>query len=454
MKNIQKHIVYGLIIVLVISTINVFFYFLNHDALPGIRLSLEYFGWSVYFTVGLYSVNAWVSNKVQKNFPKFDLGNIVKKFIIGTVGSAIVSLVTGSLLYLIMRLFYGDPWSEALHKLFFSADSSEGVRLMVWFAVTIAVIFQTASLIQYYQSGQLKEQKKQVIRISKQHESLKSQISSHFLFNSLNVLTGLIEENSEKAQEFVGDLSSVYRYVLEQKDKEWVPLEEEIEFCRTYMELVQKRYEDGLLFEIDSDLPNDYLIAPLTLQILIENCIKHNRVSSDEPLYIKVYKEADYLIVRNNFQLKKQLNQSTGKGLEHIQSQYQNFENRVKIIQDENNFTVKIPFITKNNIIMEINKKYTEEEYRAAKERVEQIQGFYWNLVSYLVVNSFFTFLDIKNDGVYNWAYWPLIGWGIGVTFHAINVFGIFNSAGWKNRMIQKELEKRKEERDYFDSQL
>lgn len=454
MKNIQKHIVYGLIIILIINTINVSFYFMNNGALPGVGLALEYFGWSVYYTAGLYLANAWVSNWVQKSFPKFDLKNIVKKFIIGTLGSAIVSLITGSLLYFTMRLFYGDPWSEAFHKLFYSAETAEGVRLMVWFAVTIAVIFQTASLVEYYQSGQLKEQKKQVIRISRQHESLKSQISSHFLFNSLNVLTGLIEENSEKAQEFVGDLSSVYRYVLEQKDKEWVPLEEEIEFCRTYMELVQKRYEDGLSFEIDNDLPKDYLIAPLTLQILIENCIKHNRISSEEPLYIKVYKEDDYLVVKNNLQLKKQLKQSTGKGLEHIQSQYQNFENRVEIIQDENNFTVKIPFIKKNNNIMEANKKYTEEEYRIAKERVEQIQGFYWNLASYIVVNAFLTFLDIKQDGVYNWAYWPLIGWGIGVTFHAINVFGIFNSTGWKNRMIQKELEKRKEEREYFDSQL
>jgi len=454
MKNIQKHIVYSLIIVLIVNIINVSFYFLNNSSLPEIKLMFSFFGWSVYFTAGLYLVNVPVSKWVQTRFPKFDLKNIVIKFIIGTLGSAIVSLIVGSLLYVFMLLFNGDSWSEAFHKLFFSAETAEGVRVMVWFSVTIAVIFQTASLIQYYQSSQLKEQKKKVIRISKQHESLKSQISSHFLFNSLNVLTGLIEENSEKAQEFVGDLSSVYRYVLEQKDKEWVPLEEEIEFCRTYMELIQKRYEDGLSFEIGSNLPNDSLIAPLTLQILIENCIKHNRISSEEPLYIKVYREDDFLIVKNNLQLKKQLKHSTGKGLEHIQSQYQNFENQVEIIRDENNFTVKIPFVQKNNIVMKINKKYTEEEYREAKERVEEIQGFYWNLASYIIVNSFFAFLDIRDDGVYNWAYWPLIGWGIGVVFHAVSAFGTFNSTGWKNRMIQRELEKRKDERNYFDSQL
>jgi len=453
MKNIQKHIVYGLIIVLIINIINVSFYFMNNNSLPRIRLMFEYFGWSVYFTAGLYLVNAPVSNWVQTRFPKFDIGNIVKKIAAGIIGSAVASLIAGSVLFIFMQLFYGHSIKDSMNRIF-SAESAEKIQFIVWFAVTIAVIFQTASLIQYYQSGQLKEQKKQVIRISRQHESLKSQISSHFLFNSLNVLTGLIEENSEKAQEFVGDLSSVYRYVLEQKDKEWVPLEQEIEFCRTYMELVQKRYEDGLSFEIDSSLPDDCLIAPLTLQILIENCIKHNRISSEEPLYIKVYKEGNYLVVKNNLQLKKQLKHSTGKGLEHIQSQYQNFKNRVEIIRNESDFTVKIPFIKKNNIIMEINKKYTEEEYREAKERVEQIQGFYWNLASYIVVNSFLTFLDVRDDGIYNWAYWPLIGWGIGVTFHAINVFGIFNSTGWKNRMIQKELEKRKEEREYFDSQL
>lgn len=422
--------------------------------MPGIEMMLAYLGWSVYYTFGFYLANAWVSNWVQKSFPKFDLKNIVKKFIIGTLGSAIVSLLTGSLLYVFMRIFYGDSLNEAFYKLVFSSETAENIRLMVWFAVSIAIIFQTASLVQHYQSGQLKEQKKQVVRISKQHESLKSQISSHFLFNSLNVLTGLIEENSQKAQEFVADLSSVYRYVLEQKEKEWVSLEEETEFCKTYMELVQKRYEDGLSFEIESGLSNDYLIAPLSLQILVENCIKHNRISSEEPLYIKVYKEGEYLVVKNNLQIKKQLKHSGGKGLEHIQSCYQDFENPLEIIRNENEFIVKIPLITKNTIEMEINKKYTEEEYRAAKERVEQIQGFYWNLASYIIVNAFLTFLDLKNGGGYNWAYWPLIGWGIGLAFHAINVFGIFNSSEWKDRMIQKELEKRQEERDYLDRNL
>ncbi|MDD3458352.1 MAG: 2TM domain-containing protein [Weeksellaceae bacterium] len=451
MKSIKEHIIYILIITLIVSLINLLIYFLNKGSLPDVLTAIEFIGWSVYFTVGLYLVNVPVSKWVQRNFPGFDLKNIVLKLLLGTIGSAVVSLIFGSLLYFMMMLWYGIPGEELL-KQYFTAQTQENIQLIIWFSVTVAAVFHTAALIQNHQTGQLEVQQQKVSRISTRHESLKSQISSHFLFNSLNVLTGLIEENQDKAQEFVADLSSVYRYVLEQKDKEWVSIREEIDFCRTYMELIQKRFEDGLFFEIEGDFKEDDIIAPLTLQILIENCIKHNRISSEETLHIKVYTKDNYLLVKNNLQHKKQLNPTTGKGLKHILSRYKGFENKVEILQQNGEFTVKIPLITKNHSIMEAHKNYTEEEYRQAKERVEELQGFYWNLASYIIINAFLAFLDIREDGHYNWAFWPLIGWGIGVTFHAINVFGIFNSSDWKNRMIQKELDKRKQERDLFDS--
>ena len=319
--------------------------------------------------------------------------------------------------------------------------------------MTIAITFQVLLLIQHYQSNKLKEQKQKVIRISSEHESLKSQISSHFLFNSLNVLNGLIEEDPSKAQEFVSELSSIYRYVLEQKDKTLVSLNEEIHFSQIYMQLIQKRYEDGLHFEIDAEIQELYQIVPLSLQILIENCIKHNRISSQEPLHIVVKLEDGILTVKNNLQPKKNHQKSTGKGLKHIVNRFQNLTRKpVEILQTEAEFIVKLPLITENIKTMEINQKYTEEEYENAKKRVEEVQGFYWNLASYVVVNLFLTFLDLKDNGQYDWAYWALIGWGIGITFHAINVFGLFNSTHWKDEMIRKELEKRKSERENFNS--
>src|SRR5690606_6341819 len=159
-------------------------------------------------------------------------------------------------------------------------------------------------------------------------------------------------------------LSSIYRYVLEQKDKTLVSLREEIEFSKTYMQLIQKRYEDGLVFEIEKDIPESFQIVPLSLQILIENCIKHNRISSEEPLRIKVELENGRLVVRNNLQEKKHSQNTTGKGLDHIISNFENFtREKVEVLKSDREFTVKLPLITENIRTMETQQKYTDEEY-------------------------------------------------------------------------------------------
>lgn len=451
MKAIQKHIIYALVIVLNIAFINLLGYYFNHSALPGFTESFYFLAWTVYFTFGLYLVNAPFTVWVQNAFPSFDLKTIFIRFLVGTIGSGILTLFAGSFLYLLMLLMNGNSWEDSTTWLL-SGESNQLIQMLIWVALTIAVVFQVIFFYQSYQASKLKEQKQKVVQISTQHESLKSQISSHFLFNSLNVLNGLIDENPEKAQDFVGELSSVYRYVLEQKDKTLVPLKEEIEFSKTYLKLIQMRFEDGIEFEIEESFSEDELIVPLSLQILLENCIKHNRISAEEPLRIKVFIKEGYLWIQNNLQLKKQMNYSTGKGLNSIISQYSNRSNKeVGISQTEEEFTVKLPLLTEKNIQMEINHKYTEEEYSLAKKRVEDVQGFYWNLTAYIIVNSFLTFLDLKDNGNYDWAYWPLIGWGIGITFHFVEVFGVFNSTSWKDKMIQKELDKRKRNFNRFN---
>src|SRR5690606_13333388 len=211
--------------------------------------------------------------------------------------------------------------------------------------------------IRNYQENKLKAQKQKVVKISTEHESLKSQIGPHFLFNSLNVLNGLIEENQFKAQEFVSELSSVYRYVLEQKDKSLVSLREEIDFSKTYMNLIQKRFEGGLIFDIEENIPEDFQIVPLSLQILLENCIKHNRISTKEPLKVKVYIEGNKLLIYNNLQIKNQMNKSTGKGLQNIINRYKTFtQQEVEITKTDNDFIVKIPLLTEQIITMEVEK--------------------------------------------------------------------------------------------------
>src|SRR5690606_17482131 len=180
---------------------------------------------------------------------------------------------------------------------------------------------------------------------------------------------------------------------------------------RTYMNLVQKRYEDGLEFEMSENLPKGLQIVPLSLQILLENCIKHNRISSEEPLKVKVLVENDYLLIINNLQIKNQMHNSTGKGLQNIKDRYKSFTRKeVEISRTAAEFIVKIPLLTEKIMAMEVHQNYTEEEIKAAQKRVKDVQDFYWNLASYIIVNLFLIFLDLR-DGSYDWAVLSLLGW-------------------------------------------
>ncbi|HUH35815.1 MAG TPA: 2TM domain-containing protein [Moheibacter sp.] len=444
MKSLYKHGLYAGILVILIAALNTVGYYFNQGSLPSFQQLLSYFGWSMYFSLGLYAVNAPISVWSQKVFPFFTFRSMVGRLFFAFVGSGLATLLVGALLYLTMFVILGNSWREAVEWLFLSR-SLHSLQMMIWIALTIAVVFQVVFLFQNLREMNLKQQQQKVLRLSTEQHSLKSQISAHFLFNSLNVLNGLIDENPGKAQEFVNELSQVYRYVLEQKDHTLVALKEEIAFSRTYLQLVQKRFEEGLSFDIIDDFSEEFKIVPLSLQILLENCIKHNRISSEEPLHISVEIHGDDLWIRNNFQPKKQMNDSTGNGLKSIVERYKNFSQKtVRIEQNENSFIVKLPLLTSKNIQMNATENYDQAAYKLAKKRVEEIQEFYWNLTSYIVINLFLTFLDFNDNGNYDWAYWPLIGWGIGVIFHAIEVFGLFNSSTWKDQMIQKELEKRK----------
>ena len=134
---------------------------------------------------------------------------------------------------------------------------------------------------------------------SAKFESLKNQIDPHFLFNSLNVLSSLIEENPENAQRFTTSLSKIYRYVLEQKDKDLVSVEEELAFAKTYMNLLKMRFENSLFYELPAIAINpDAKVVPLSLQLLLENTVKHNVVSEKRPLHIRIFIENGCLVVR------------------------------------------------------------------------------------------------------------------------------------------------------------
>ncbi|WP_298781605.1 2TM domain-containing protein [uncultured Polaribacter sp.] len=278
-------------------------------------------------------------------------------------------------------------------------------------------------------------------------ESLKSQIDPHFLFNSLNVLTSLIGENPAQAEKFTTKLSKIYRYVLEQRNKDLVPVAEELKFAKTYMELLTMRFEDAIKFTIPEKISNDELkIVPLSLQLLLENAVKHNVVSSSKPLIINIYEENNNLIIENNINPKEAIGKSTKIGLQNIADRYGLITDKNVLIENDNKtFKVSLPLLIKMNNIM-YKDNLENSKYIRAVERVEKLKEFYQNIASYVLVIPFLIFINLKFSSNFHWFWFPMIGWGIGVIFHGLEVYNYNPILGhdWEERKIKEIMDKEK----------
>jgi two-component system, LytTR family, sensor kinase len=181
-----------------------------------------------------------------------------------------------------------------------------------------------------------------------QLNALKTQVNPHFLFNNLNTLSAVIPENPGQAVDFVQQLSKVYRHILEVKDEQSIPLKDELEVLEAYAFLLQTRFGDNLAISIRVEAEKmDQQVVPLSLQILMENAIKHNIVSAAKPLHIDICTDNGALIVSNNLQPKNQLTESTGIGLDNIRNRYRLLgERKVEVAEGPSSFTVRIPLIT------------------------------------------------------------------------------------------------------------
>jgi len=184
--------------------------------------------------------------------------------------------------------------------------------------------------------------------VTAQFAALKSQVNPHFLFNSLSILSSLVHADADLSEKFIDQLSRAYRYLLEQKDNERVLLKTELDFIQAYRFLLNIRFENK--FDVVIDVPESdqtrYSIAPLTLQLLVENAVKHNRMSTREPLTIRIGQEGECLVIQNNLQPRPQVEHSTGVGLQNIVTRYALLtKHPVWVGESNGNFVVKIPLL-------------------------------------------------------------------------------------------------------------
>jgi LytS/YehU family sensor histidine kinase len=184
--------------------------------------------------------------------------------------------------------------------------------------------------------------------IQAQLENLRNQINPHFLFNNLSVLSSLVYKDQDKAVDFINQLSKVYRYLLDNRNHELVTVETELAFIRSYTYLLQIRFGKNIVFNFEiAEDKQHLLIPPMALQILIENAIKHNEISSELPLTITIKTDDNYLVVINNLQLRTNQEPSSQTGLANIRSRYAFFTNRsMEVLENKNIFSVKIPLLS------------------------------------------------------------------------------------------------------------
>jgi len=398
---------------------------------------------NLVFSMTLYMVNMYWFVFLLKKYDYFL--HTPKRMAIAISGNVLLSCIGVFVArMIILTVFYDRSIQQVLASV--SLDDYTEPLLI---SLGISLIFYAFYYYRYRQETKVKEQKIIAGTASAKFDALKNQLDPHFLFNSLNVLTSLIEEDPYQAQKFTTSLSKVYRYVLEQKNKDLVTVDEELQFAKTYVRLLKMRFEDSIVFEIPEKSENpEAKIVPLSLQLLLENAVKHNVVTSERPLHIKVFEEGGMLHVTNNLQEKQVVRKSTGVGLQNIQQRYAILTNKqVQIDKTASEFSIQLPLLSKTVVIQETQKEYLEDKlYEKAKERVEAIKGFYGNLLSYCVVIPCLAILNY-NTTSFPWVFFPMIGWGFGLTAHGMQAFG-YNPL-WGRRWEEKKMREYMEDENF-----
>lgn len=213
---------------------------------------------------------------------------------------------------------------------------------IILLSVEISVQFFT-----HWKNSLIEVEKHKKESFQAQFQNLKNQINPHFLFNNLSVLSSLVYQNQDKAVDFINQLSKVYRYLLDNKDNELVTLDNELTFIKSYTYLLKIRFDENIIFKfnISEDKLGNY-IPPMALQMLVENAIKHNEISSEKPLTVSVTIEHEMLVVSNNLQLRSSSEPSSKTGLKNIRDRYKHFTERtIEAMEGANSFIVKIPLL-------------------------------------------------------------------------------------------------------------
>lgn len=304
------------------------------------------FTWEKYFTTALFTSTIWLGNRYimtysRKKYPTFDdvKKRIRHQSLLMFVFTVVATMVLG---FFFEGVFKKDALPISFVEQLIHSNAASLFCTIMIIAIYESIFFSHQLKHSIQEAEHLKRES-----LNAQLDALRTQVNPHFLFNNLNTLVSLIPENPKQAMDFVQQMSKLYRHILEVKDEQSIPLKDELDVLKAYAFLLQTRFGDNLSVNIDVPAEKlDKKVVPLSLQLLMENAIKHNIVSADRPLHITISSSNGSIVVDNNLQVKQQVAESTGIGLDNIRNRYKLLSDKpVTVRETETNFTVTIPLI-------------------------------------------------------------------------------------------------------------
>ncbi|WP_425391404.1 sensor histidine kinase [Ekhidna sp.] len=339
-KHWKYHLISSLLIVPLGGTINMVF--LCNNCLDEPFLFSDNF-WLSFTYSGVAWVSFWKGSELMVDFWDSKIPWIkapIKRFILSLFSIVVfVYLVVWGLDLFFDLIVLEKSWEDTIK------DTGAPFWSTLWITLGINVFMHGRAFLLSWRQSAIDNERLKTEQVASQYNSLKNQVNPHFLFNSLNVLSTLVYDNQDKAVEFIRKLSQVYRYVLESKDEEVVPIQKEMDFVQNFAFLQKIRFGDNLNFKI-GEIQSNKFVPPLAIQILAENAIKHNVVSEKDPLTVKIDFDMDSCTIWNNLKEKK-VKDSTGIGLNNLVERYKYLtDTPVEVEKGDDFFKVKLPLLT------------------------------------------------------------------------------------------------------------
>lgn len=268
--------------------------------------------------------------------------NTFRRVIMLFLSTVVVSFAEGFLIVFLLNYTNYYEFRFNLTDFFYTSG------LILVFSMMIMAIYEALYSLGEWNKLAVEAEALKRENLQSQLDSLKEQVKPHFLFNSLSTLIGLIDEDKTRAKKFVEELAYVYRYLLQSSDKILIPLADELTFIKAYYYLLKTRFDDRLLLDIYVGKEKEqWLIPPLTLQMLLENAVKHNTISPEKPLHVVITEEGSHCIaISNTLQRRTQSVISTQTGLANLAAKYQLMQQPTpEIIETPEKYTVQITLI-------------------------------------------------------------------------------------------------------------